>query len=272
MLSCIKLAKPAFKYILCAALLVGLGILTLRPAALAAPGDEQLREAMRRVLQENPDLILDVLAKHDEEVLNIIQNAAEARRVKAMTDNWDKDAKEPKQINFKDRAIAGEKNAPVTIVAYSDFLCPYCKQATDVVDETLKAHPKEVRFVFKNYPLVKLHPFAEISAKYYIAACLQDNDKAIKFHNFLFANQDRLAKDGETYLQEAAKGLGLDTDRLIKDAKGGKVAAMLAEDQGEARSMGIKGAPFLVINNLILPGAPDPALLEEAIQKALSLH
>ena len=255
-----------------ALLLILLSVFALRPAAYAAPGDEQLKEAMRRILQENPDILLDVLSEHSDELLNIMQNAAESRRVKAMTDNWNKDAKEPKQINFTGRAIEGDKNAPVTIVAYSDFLCPYCKQATDVVDEALKAHPKEVRFVFKNYPLIKLHPFAEIAAKYYIAACLQDNDKAVEYHALLFAGQDRLAKDGEAYLQEAAKGLGLDVDRLVKDANGGKVAAMLAEDQGEARSMGIKGAPFLVINNLILPGAPDSALLEEAIQKALSLR
>lgn len=270
-MSPIKLSS-VFKYIFCAVLIVALGFFAIRPNAPAAPGDEQLKEAVRRILQENPDILLDVLAQHSDELLNIMQNAAENRRVKAMTDNWDKDAREPKQINFTGRAIEGDKNAPVTIVAYSDFLCPYCKQATDVVDETLRAHPKEVRFVFKNYPLVKLHPFAEIAAKYYIAACLQDNDKAVKYHALLFANQDRLAKNGETYLQEAAKDLGFDVDRLIKDANGGKVAAMLAEDQGEARSMGIKGAPFLVINNLILPGAPDKTLLEEAVQKALSLH
>ena len=264
--------SSVLKYIFCAGLIVGFGLFAMRANAPAAPGDEQLKEAMRRILQENPDILLDVLAKHSDELLDLMQNAAENRRVKAMTDNWNKDAKEPKQINFTGRAIEGNKNAPVTIVAYSDFLCPYCKQATDVVDGALKAHPKEVRFVFKNYPLVKLHPFAEIAAKYYIAACLQDNDKAIKYHALLFANQDRLAKDGEAYLQETAKGLGFDMDRLIKDANGGKVAAMLAEDQGEARSMGIKGAPFLVINNLILPGAPEPALLEEAIQKALSLR
>lgn len=252
-------------------LLILLSVFALHPAALAAPGDEQLAEALRRVLRENPDIVMDVLHQRQDELLNMMQDAAEKRRVKSMTDNWDKDAKEPKQINFVDRAIEGDKNAPVTIVAYSDFLCPYCKQAEDVVAEVLKAHPKEVRFVFKNYPLVKLHPNAEIAAKYYIAASLQDSDKAIQLHHLLFANQDRLAKDGETYLQDAAKELGFDVNRLAADAKGGKVAAILAEDQGEARSMGIRGAPFFAINNLLLPGAPDKDLLEQAVQKAKSL-
>ena len=264
-------AKAAASHILCAALLVSLSIFAFKPSALAAPGDDQLKEAMRRVLQENPEIILDVLGQHSEEVLLLLQNAAEAKRVKAMTDNWDSDAKEPKHINFTGRAGKGPQNAPVTIVAYSDFLCPYCKQARDVTEAALKAHPKDVRFVFKNYPLAKLHPAAEIAAKYYIAAGLQDNDKAMKYHDALFDAQDKLAKDGENCLKDTAKALGFDLDRLVKDAHGGKVAAMLAEDQGEARGMGIKGAPFLVINNLILPGAPDQELLEQAIQKALSL-
>ena len=260
------------KCTLCAALLlILLSLFALRPVACAAPGDEQLAEALRRILRENPDLIMDVLHQHQDELLNMMQDAAEERRVKSMTDNWDKDAKEPKQINFTGRAIEGDKNAPVTIVAYSDFLCPYCKQAEDVVAEVLKAHPKEVRFVFKNYPLVKLHPNAEIAAKYYIAASLQDSGKAVQLHHLHFANQDRLAQGGETYLQDAAKELGFDVNRLAADAKGGKVAAMLAEDQGEARSMGIRGAPFFAVNNLLLPGAPDRDLLEQAVQKAKSL-
>lgn len=267
MLFHMKLRKDA----LCAALIALLTIFLFCPAAPAAPGDDQLKEALRRILRENPDILMDVLSEHRGELLDMVQYAAEERRVKSVTDNWDREAKEPKNINFAGRAIEGDKNAPVTIVAYSDFLCPYCKQAEDVVAETLKAHPKEVRFVFKNYPLVKLHPFAEIAAKYFIAASLQDNDKAIAFRQALFASQDRLAKDGESYLQETAKGLGFDLDRLTADAKGGKVAAMLTEDQGEARSMGIKGAPFLVINNLLLPGAPDMNILEQAVQKAKSL-
>ena len=72
-------------------------------------------------------------------------------------------------------------------------------------------------------------------------------------------------------MQAAAKELGFDVNSLAADAKGGKVAAMLAEDQGEARSMGIRGAPFFAINNLLLPGAPDRDLLEQAVQKAKSL-
>ena len=149
------------------------------------------------------------------------------------------------------KPIDGDKNAPVTIVAYSDFLCPYCGEATVVIDEVLKDYPKDVRFVFKNYPLVKIHPFAEISARYFIAASLQDPAKAVALHNELFKNQARLAKEGEDYLQTVAKGVGLDVARLKSDAGGEAVSAMLAEDQAEARSMGIKGAPFLVINNLI---------------------
>lgn len=259
------------KNVLCATLLALLTVFLFCPAAPAAPGDDQLKESLRRILRENPDILMGVLSEHRDELLSLMQDAMEERRVKSITDNWDKDAAEPKNINFTDRAIEGNKNAPITIVAYSDFLCPYCKEAEDVVAETLKRHPQEVRFVFKNYPLVKLHPFAEIAAKYFIAASLQNNDNAIAFREALFANQDRLARDGEAYLQETAKGLGFDLDRLTADAKGGKVAALLTEDQGEARGMGIKGAPFLVVNNLRLPGAPDMEILEQAVQKAKGL-
>ena len=253
-------------------LLSCLFILLNTPVVSAAPGDEQLKESLRRILKENPEILIDVLAEHNEQLLDLVQKAAETRRREAMTANWDTDAAQPKDLNFTGRPVFGRVDAPVTIVAYSDFLCPFCEKAHLVVNDVLKEYAQDVRFVFKNYPLAKLHPNAEISAKYYIAAGLQDSDKAMAMHDTLFANQGRLARDGEEYLKTVGGAVGLDVEQLSTDAHGGKVAAMLAEDQGEARSMGIKGAPFLVINNLILPGAPDRALLEEAIQKALSLR
>ena len=259
------------KYFFGALLLIALGFVFFRQNITAAPGAEIDKEALRAALQNNPDILLEFMDAHKQEVLDIVQKAAEERRTQALSANWDSDAKQPKEINLKGRAIRGDKNAPVTIVAYSDFLCPYCGEATVVIEDVLKEYPKDVRFVFKNYPLVKIHPAAELSAKYFIAASMQNETKALEFHDLLFQNQTRLARDGEAYLQEAAKSLGFDMERLKKDALGDKAAAMLEEDRAEARRMGIKGAPFLVINDLIFPGAPDKDILIKAVQKALSL-
>ena len=259
---------PLIKKILSASCLC---ILLGAQVVWAAPGDEQLKESLRRILKENPEILFEVLSEHSDQVLDLVQNAAEARRREAMTANWDNDADQPKQLNFEGRPVFGRADAPVTIVAYSDFLCPFCEKAHLVVNDVLKEYSRDVRFVFKNYPLAKLHPNAEIAAKYYIAAGLQDSAKAMAMHDTLFSNQGRLARDGEEYLKTVGGAVGLDVERLSADAHGGKVAAMLAEDQGEARRMGIKGAPFFVVNDLILPGSPEHEVLVQAIQKALSL-
>ena len=87
------------------------------------------------------------------------------------------------------RVIVGAKNAPITIVEYSDFECPYCSRGFATVKQLLSEYKGQIRFVFKHLPL-DFHPLAKPAALYYEAIALQSHEKAIKFHDKIFENQN----------------------------------------------------------------------------------
>jgi len=92
----------------------------------------------------------------------------------------------PKTIDIGNAPIEGAANAKVTIVVFSDFQCPYCKQGYTTMQEILKAYPDSVRLVFKNFPL-SFHPRSHISAE--AAECAKDQGKFWEFHNAMFEAQ-----------------------------------------------------------------------------------
>ena len=128
-------------------------VLTLVPVAGAADNRDELKETLRTLLRDNPDLVLEVLREHSETVLEIAQQGANQRRRKALVAQWKTDLEDPKKVNLADRPVRGEANAPVTVVAYSDFTCPYCQQAAGTVEMLLANYKGKVRYIFKQMPL-----------------------------------------------------------------------------------------------------------------------
>src|SRR5690606_11223853 len=107
-------------------------------------------------------------------------------------------------------------SAPVTIVEYTDFECPYCARGAQTMKELEKKYGEKVRLTVKHLPL-PFHRRAMISAQYFEAIALQDKQKAWKFKEAVFENQDGLKSGGEFFLEETAKKVGADTARLKKD-------------------------------------------------------
>lgn len=249
-------------------LILSLVLLAPMPAS-AQPSREDLKKAIREVLKENPDLVLDILKGHSETVLEIAQEGNILRKRKALRAQWDEDIKNPKSIDLKDRAFLGNADAPVTIVAYSDFTCPYCRQAEHTLTRLMEKYKGKLRYTFKVLP--KDDPASLSLAKYSTAAFYLDPEKAWKLYETLFANVEKFERDGEVYIKEVSAGLGFDYRKLKAEAASPKVEARLAVDRKEADGLGITGTPYFLVNDLLIRGAVNRDIFEEAIELALKL-
>lgn len=122
-------------------------------AASSAVTTDNFAELLRETLQKNPDLLLSVLRENSEAVLDIAQEGSNQRRHKSLIAQWKAELNQPKEVDIKDRPFRGAADAPVTIVAYSDFTCPYCQQAAGTMEKVLKENQGKIKYVFKHFPL-----------------------------------------------------------------------------------------------------------------------
>ena len=158
--------------------------------------------------------------------------------------------------------IRGPERAPVTVVEYGDFECPYCGQAEPVVRELL-ADFGDVRYVFRHLPLNDVHPHAQLASEGAEAAARQG--KFWDMHDLLMEHQGALtSKD----LIHYAADLGLDTRTFTEDLRKHAGAARVAEDVDSADLSGVTGTPTFFINGKRHYGAYDIGTLSEAVRSA----
>src|SRR6266511_3362530 len=157
----------------------------------------------------------------------------------------------------------GPDDAPVTLVEYGDFECPYCGRAEPVLRELLADFGDELRFVFRHLPLADVHPRASLAAEAAEAAGAQG--KFWEMHDLLFAHQDALAPlDLVRYAEE----LGLDVGRVRGELRRRAYAPRVAEDVSSADASGVSGTPTFFVNGKRHHGAYDEASLAAAVRSA----
>jgi protein-disulfide isomerase len=166
-------------------------------------------------------------------------------------------------------AIAGPKNAPLTIEEYADFECPYCVRGANTIKQALKEYPGKIKLIYRNMPL-PFHSHAVAAAKAFSAVCLQSPQLAMTFHNELFANQEELQKKGEAYLFEVANKIGVNVERMKQDMDGPEVAKSLSEDQQAAEAHGFKGTPSFLIGSEPVVGAMPYSEIKKVIERQLN--
>jgi protein-disulfide isomerase len=156
----------------------------------------------------------------------------------------------------------GPSEAPVTVVEYGDFECPYCGQAEPVVRELLRDFA-DVRYVWRHLPLNDVHPRAQLAAEASEAAA--DQGAFWELHDLLLDHQDALRPDD---LLDYARQLGLDVDRFTDDLRTHRGAARVAEDIDSADLSGVSGTPTFFINGQRHYGAYDIGTLSSAVRAA----
>jgi len=200
------------------------------------------------------------LSEQDAQFLQMLQQKREAEQ-------REEEFKNPKKPKIsKDRAFLGSPQAPILIVAYSDFQCPYCSRGANTIEEVRKKYGKKVGFIFKHLPL-PFHSMARPAAEYFEAIALQDPKKAYRFHDEVFKNQSELQARGESLLQDLAKKVGADLTQVKKDLKSAAVQKRIEEDQKEAQSFDITGTPGFIVAGITLKGAYPLQAFEEIIEK-----
>jgi Na+/H+ antiporter NhaA len=158
--------------------------------------------------------------------------------------------------------IRGPSKAPITLVEYGDFECPYCGQAEPVIRELLAGHG-DLRYVWRHLPLTDVHPRAQLAAEAAEAAARQG--KFWDMHDVLLQRQDALtASDLIAY----AVGLGLDADRFTRDLRERAGAPEVAADVDSADLSSVSGTPTFFINGQRHHGAYDIQTLTDAVRSA----
>src|SRR5271170_5129447 len=167
-------------------------------------------------------------------------------------------------VSARDHA-QGPANAPLTLVEYGDYQCPYCGAAYPVVKRLQNALGKILRFVFRNFPLTQAHPYAMVAAETAEAAALQG--KFWEMHDLLYEQQTFLEPD---IIPMWAKKIGLDLEKFGNDIKQGGVAKRIKEDRQSGIRSGVNGTPTFYINGTRYDGPPDYESLLKALQSELA--
>jgi protein-disulfide isomerase len=264
-----KLMRIRGTLVVSAALLV----ITLLAFAIALGRDITSTE-LDKALRQHPEVLVEAIKSNRIAIIEIINQATleEQARAQSASDDAEKAALEesfnnPRNplIDAKTR-VRGLRNARYTLVEYADFECPYCASGYQTVEELRNKYGADLRFVFKHLPL-QFHPQAMPAAQWIEAIAIQSPEKAWKFHDVLFKNQDKL---GLEFFRRTAASMGVDAKRCEKDAQSQAVKDRIAADMDEAKSFGFEGTPGFLLNGIPVVGAKPAAYFEEIIARLVA--
>jgi protein-disulfide isomerase len=160
--------------------------------------------------------------------------------------------------------IRGPDDAPVTLLEYGDFECPYCGQAEGVIRELLASFGNDVRYVWRHLPLNDVHVRAQLAAEAVEAAASQG--RFWEMYDAMLAHQDDLTAPA---LSRLAGELNLDVDRFWDEVRRHDHAPRVAEDVASADASGVSGTPTFFVNGRRHYGAYDVDTLADAVRSAL---
>ncbi len=239
-----------------------LGAVALAAATLwAAPAmaqnltpdqSRQVEDIVRRVIKENPRVILEAiedLRKQEEAA----QKSKAMAALKAKARDIQRDPNAP---------VAGNPQGDVTVVEFFDYRCPYCKAGHERLKQVVTKDGK-IRLVLKEFPI--LGPESVFAARAALAAHRQDPKKYYGFHDALLSSKERLTNDLTLKIAATA---GIDVERLKKDMAAPEISRMLEANADLAEELGINGTPAFIIGDALAPGALDAPALEKMIAEA----
>jgi protein-disulfide isomerase len=160
-------------------------------------------------------------------------------------------------------AAKGPANAPIEIIEFSDFQCPFCLRANPTVTQVLKTYGDRVHFVYRHFPLGN-HPNARPAAE--ASQCAAEQGKFWEYHDALFANPSRL---GDADLKQHAVGLGLDPKRFNACVDTHKYKAQVDADMAAGEEAGVNGTPAFFVNGRMLNGAQPFDAFKRVIDEEL---
>lgn len=167
-------------------------------------------------------------------------------------------------VELGDAPVRGSSSAPVTIVAFSDFECPYCEKGHTIIKQVEREYGERVRIAYKAYPL-DFHSHAMIAAL--AARSAQEQGKFWQFHDLLFSQRGLDMPQLDAYARQA----GLDIDRLHADIEALTWGPSVSRDMRQARRLGVTGTPAYFVNGRFLSGAKPIEVMRSIIDQEIEL-
>ncbi len=170
------------------------------------------------------------------------------------------------QVSTDGAPFRGTANAPVTVVEFSEFQCPFCHRVQATLKQLLDRYPGKLRLVHRDFPLDALHPLARGASE--AARCAQDQGKFWQYHDALFSHFPQAASND---LKEYAQIVGIDVAKFDGCLSGGVHKAAVQRDVEEGIRLGVSGTPAFFINGRPLQGAQPIEAFARIIDEELAL-
>lgn len=240
-------------------------------ARVGTPSDAEIQQVYDAAKAQGRDL--PPMSQVKETIVRFIQQQKAQAAAQAYYDKLKADAKveillppyrAPRQQVEAKGPSRGPVGAPITIVEFSDFECPYCSRAEETVSEVLRVYGDKIRLVYRDLPLPN-HTNAPKAAE--AAHCAGEQDKYWEMHAKLFANQRAL---DVASLKGYAKDLKLDQARFDKCLDSGAMAAKVEEGKKAGNELGISGTPAFFVNGILISGAQPFDAFKEIIDAELA--
>ncbi len=185
----------------------------------------------------------------------------------ALFERMSLDIATPIEVTEQDQ-VKGYKSAPMTLVEYSDFQCPSCNAQHRTFNQVWKQIRRDVKLVYRHYPIVRVHKNATEAAYYAEAAGKQD--KFWEMHDAIFAGQGTWSgqDDPTATFDSYAEKLKLDMDQLRTDVESDAIKNKVKADIASAKSAGVNGTPTMYLDGKLLTNVRDPNNLIAAIKQA----
>lgn len=174
---------------------------------------------------------------------------------------------EPLRFDVKasGRPSKGPESAPVALVLFSDFQCPYCKSFNETLDKILNKYGDKVRLIFRQFPLTSIHPEAQKAAE--ASLCAESQHHFWEMHDLLFQNQENLKEEN---LKAQAKKLGLNSEAFNACMASSRYSNSIKEDVRAGSSAGTDGTPTLYINGRYLSEGRSLEAINSIIDEELA--
>jgi len=202
-----------------------------------------------------------------DEVLNHIRELRRNKARAAFVENLRKEARinirlmpPSAEVNTENAYFVGPKDAPVTLLEFADYECPYCQKVNPQVEQLKKDYGDKLQIIYKDFPL-PMHHSSEKAAE--AARCAGEQGKFWEYHNVLFYSKLLEVSN----LKEHARVLKLDGDRFDTCLDSGKETAAVKKDLEEAKSLGLTGTPSFFVNGHFFSGVVDYAVIRDMVNQ-----
>lgn len=217
--------------------------------------------------QDFEQRVLQIVGDHPEVVLESVQAYQERQQqaVRQTRQQFLAQMQSDPTATIGNSPVRGSTTASAVLVEFSDFECPYCARAQNVLKDFVNAHAEELALVYKHFPLNEIHPQAIPAARAAWAA--QQQGRFWDYHDALFARQSSL--EAGIYTEIAAE-LGLDVEQFERDRASDASEAAVMQERQLAERLGLPGTPFLALNGEVIELPLELPKLEAALERAIA--